>query len=61
MASSQIVTVGVAVSVGVDSKKIKVGVIVGVFKGVWVGKGFEVGVGVGGMRAAVSVAATAAV
>ena len=48
-------------SVGVDSKKIKVGVIVGVFTGVWVGKGFKVDVGVGGMSAAVSVAATAAV
>ena len=61
MASSQGVTrVGVAVSVGVDSKKMKVGVTVGVFIGVCVGKGVRVGVSVGGVRAAVSVAAAAA-
>ena len=54
-------SVGAGVCVDVGNRKIKVGVIVGVFTGVRDGKGVKVEVRVGGMRAAVSVAAAAAV
>jgi len=53
--------VGAGVSVDVGNRKIKVGVMVGVFTGVRDGKGVRVRVSVGGRRAAVSVAAAAAV
>ena len=53
--------VGVFAGVNVATRKIKVGVKVEVLAGVWVGKGVRVEVSVGGISAAVCVAAAAAV